>query len=222
MNNWCTKFGWGLMGYLFAVGALADCDFSDFPTMPEMKISILMDDASYNNKPMKLRSFSAGTSASNLVRYYKREWKDRFSESAFEPWQQISTLEGECLFTVQYGEAGDGSFGRLLISPPPDASGGMALGEGVVKPGDALVVSDLKTKDGRKDGRVTIITSERSVSELINFYHTEMTVDGWSLEQNFTEYGRAVMVFRRGVDEANVLITPAGDATQILVNEVEN
>lgn len=210
-----------LITLLVGVQATADCDFSDFPTMAEMKVSALMSDAQYNNRPMMVRSFSAGTSIDSVVGFYRRQWDDRYAESQFGPWQQISTLESDCFFTVQYAGAGEGAFGRLLISMVPESESNVELGVGVIKPGDALVVSDLLTDDGPKAGRVTVITSEQSVSELVNFYRTEMAMDSWSLEQSFSEGGGSVLVFRKGVDESNIVIMPAGDASQILINETE-
>ncbi len=208
-----------MLAYTAAVNA--DCDFSDFPTMTEMQVSSLMDNAQYNNRPMAVRSFTVNTSADAVAGFYRRNWKDRYSESAFGPWQQIGTLEDECFFTVQYGGAGDNAFGRLLIAKVPKSDSAGALGVGVVKPGGAMVVSDLLTSDGPKAGRVTIITSDQSVSELVNFYRTEMAGDNWSLEQSFNQAAGAVLVFRKGINENNIVIMPAGDATQILINEVE-
>lgn len=201
--------------------ASADCDFSDFPTMPEMKVSALMDNAQYNSRPLGVRSFSASVSADSVLGFYQRRWRDRSVQSTFGPWQQIGTLEDECFFTVQYGGAGENSFGRLLISKVPEGDIDTPLGEGVITPADGLVVSDMLTDDGPKQGRVTIITSEQSVSELVNFYRTEMAMDNWSLEQNFSQQGGTVLVFRKGIDENNIVIMPAGDASQILINEVE-
>lgn len=206
---------------IFSGVANADCDFSDFPTMVEMRISSLMDNAQYNNRPMAVRSFSADVTAEAVAGFYRRSWKDRYAESTFDPWQQISTLDGDCFFTVQYGGVGDGAFGRLLISKVPKHNSAGALGVGVVKPGGALVVSDMQTSDGPKAGRVTVITSERSVSELVSFYRNEMSRSNWSLEQNFEQAGGSVLVYRKGINENNIVIMPAGDASQILINEVE-
>ncbi|MBU2885285.1 hypothetical protein KO507_05850 [Gilvimarinus agarilyticus] len=189
--------------------------------MSEMKVSGLLNDAQYNSRPMTVRSFSANVSGEEVAGFYRRRWEDAFSESRFGPWQQIGTLADECFFTVQYGEAGGNAFGRLLISVVPSGESNAPLGQGVVKPSDGVVVSDLLTNDGPKEGRVTVISSEQTVSEVASFYQTEMTVDGWGLDQHFAERGGVVLVFRKGTDENNIVIMPAGDATQILVNEVE-
>ncbi|MDO6748348.1 hypothetical protein [Gilvimarinus sp. 1_MG-2023] len=189
--------------------------------MLEMRVSGLMDNAQYNSRPMTVRSFSANVSGEDLASFYRRRWKDAYSESRFGPWQQIGTLEDECFFTVQYGDTGGNAFGRLLISEVPTEGAGAPLGQGVIKPSGGTVVSDLLTDDGPKKGRVTVITSEQSVPEVASFYQTEMTTDGWGLDQRFAEGGGVVLVFRKGLDENNIVIMPAGDATQILVNEVE-
>lgn len=220
MSKWLIATALWLSPFA-ASSVIADCGFDDFPVMPEMKVSALMDDAQYNNRPLGVRSFSAEVSADSVLSFYQRRWRDRSVQSAFGPWQQVGTMEDDCFFTVQYGSAGDNSFGRLLISKVPEAEGDAPLGVGVTKPADALVVSDMLTDDGPKKGRVTIITSDQSVSELASFYRTEMAMDNWSLEQNFSQQGGTVLVFRKGVDENNIVIMPAGDATQILINEVE-
>lgn len=211
---------------VFFIGAceftMADCDFTDFPTMSEMRISTLMGNAEYNNKPMMIRSFSANASPGSLVEFYRRAWKDAVSESVFGSWQQISTLERECFMTVQYGNVSDDdTFGRLVISNLPSGEQTQLLGDDVLKTSDSIVVSDLKTKDGPKDGRVTVLTSGSSVSELVNFYRTEMSAKGWGLERSFTQSGGSVLIFRRGVNESNISIIPAGDSSQILINQVD-
>src|SRR5690606_39891095 len=88
-------------------------------------------------------------------------------------------------------------------------------------PSGTCVVSDTKTEDGTKKGRVTLLTSEGSVDQVAHFYRGQMQSNGWSIENDFREQGHVVLVFRKRLDESNIVITPAGDATQILINQVE-
>lgn len=204
-----------------ALVAKGDCDYDDFPKMVDMRINALMNDAMYNNRHITAYSFSAAVSTDQLVGFYQDRWRDEYAESEFEAWQQISHLDDDCLFTVQYAPVGDNTIGRLLMSLAPKSEVSTVLGAGVLQPGGALVVSDMITDDGPKKGRVTVLNAPMSVPEMTRFYHTEMSTAGWSLTSSFNQYGGAVLVFRKGLDESNIVIMPAGDVTQVLINEVD-
>jgi hypothetical protein len=124
--------------------------------------------------------------------------------------------------TVQYSEVPSaGAFGRLVISNEPKSNPDATLASDLRLPSGTFVVSDMKTEDGPKKGRVTILTSEGSVDQVAHFYRAQKLGDGWAVENEFREQGSAVLVFRKRLDESNIVITPAGEATQILINEVE-
>lgn len=204
--------------------AHADCNFDDFPLMPDMRVQTVMDNAVYNDRPIMVRNFNVDVSAEQVVRYYRQEWKDASADSALGVWRQISTLTKDCLMTVQYSEVpGAGAFGRLVISNEPKShlDPGGALASDLRLPSGTFVVSDMKTEDGPKKGRVTILTSEGSVDQVAHFYRAQKLGDGWAIENEFREQGSAVLEFRKRLDESNIVITPAGEATQILINEVE-
>jgi len=207
---------------LSALQAQAKCGFDDFPVMDDMSVRSIMDDANYNNRPMMVRSFSATASIDQVVSYYHKLWAKRYDDSVFGIWDQISTMGDDCLMTVQVAEeSADSSFGRLIISNPPTVVADSEVGTDLVAPADAVVVSDLKTNDGNKVGRISVLTLGESVREAAGFYTAEMQRDGWSLERNFSEQGGLVLMFRQGLKTSNILLVPAGDFTQVLINEVE-
>ena len=189
--------------------------------MDDMQVQIVMDNANYNNRPMKVRSFYAHSSNHEVITYYHRRWKDRYDDTAFGIWDQVTTLNDDCMMTVQVAAESDStSHGRLIISNPPTGNPRAELGEGVIAPAESVVVSDLMTEDGPKAGRVTMLTSSLSTAEVLEYYLNEMSSKNWHLERRFREGGHAVLVFRKGLDISNILVTPAGDMTQILVNGV--
>lgn len=205
-----------------ALFAYADCNYDDFPLMPEMRVQVVMDDAVYNDRPIMVRNFNIDLSATQVASFYRQKWKDASVDSELGVWRQISTLAKECLMTVQYSEVpGAGAFGRLVISNEPKSNLDTALASDLRLPSGTFVVSDMKTVDGPKKGRVTILTSEGSVDQVAHFYRAQKLGDGWAVENEFHEQGSAVLVFRKRLNESNIVITPAGDATQILINEVE-
>ncbi|OUR70952.1 hypothetical protein A9Q78_11440 [Methylophaga sp. 41_12_T18] len=201
--------------------AQANCDFDDFPVMDEMQVQSVMDDANYNNRPMMVRSFYADVSYQSVVNHYHKRWDKRYDDTAFGIWHQITTMTDDCMMTVQVTPQTDSdSHGRLIISNPPTIASTEPLGGDVIAPSDAIVVSDLTTNDGPKLGRITMLASSDSVSEVASFYQSEMVNKGWVSDRDFSEDGAKVLVFRNGLNVSNIVLIPAGDGTtQILINE---
>jgi hypothetical protein len=220
LNNFCRLLLSALM--VFTYRAYADCNFDDFPVMADMRVQVVMDNVVYNDRPMMVRNFNVEQSAEQVVNYYRRQWRDASVDSQVGAWRQISTLTKKCLMTVQYAEMpGAGTFGRLVISNIPNLNATGQLGTDLKLPSGTIVVSDTRMEDGPKKGRVTLLTSEGTVDQVVHFYRSQKLSDGWGLENEFREQGHAVLVFRKRLNESNIVITPAGDATQILINEVE-
>lgn len=200
-----------------------NCDFDDFPIMDEMKVQNVMGDANYNNRPMMVMSFLADARFRQVIEYYHKVWDERYDDTAFSVWHQVTTITDECMMTVQIA-AQDGleSSGRLIISNPLTGNFNARLGADLLAPTDTEVVSDLVTNDGPQKGRVSVLTSADSPSSVAAFYISEMQNKGWHLERDFTESGAHALVFRNGLNISNIVMLPTGDGkTQILINEVK-
>tara|TARA_R110002050_G_scaffold9504_1_gene33232 strand:+ start:380053 stop:380757 length:705 start_codon:yes stop_codon:yes gene_type:complete len=208
---------------LLNIGTVAaKCDFDDFPVMDEMALQSVMDDANYNNRPMMVQNFIADdVSYHDVVDYYHKIWDKRYDDTAFGMWHQISTMTNECMMTVQVAAQNNStpSVGRLVISNPPTSKEGDSVGEDVLTPPDSVVVSDLTTDDGPKKGRITMLSTAGSTSDVAGFYRNEMQHKGWTLDREFNEAESRVLVFRKGLNVSNILIIPAGEMTQVLINE---
>jgi hypothetical protein len=198
--------------------AHARCELDDFPRMDEMKLFSVLDDAIHNNRPMMVQGFIADHSMDAVIDYYHRKWKGRFNDSAYAQWYQVSTLTDDCLMTVQVAAHDDGSQGRLVISNVPTVSSDTPMGEGVLKPTDANVVSDLATVDGPKSGRVTLLAVGESPTEVAQFYRSNLAASGWQQQQDFRKDQAHVLVFRQGLNVMNILIMPSPEVTQVLIN----
>ena len=202
--------------------ASANCDFDDFPVMEEMAIQAVMDDAVYNNRPMMVHNFIADeASYHDVVDFYHKKWDQRYDDTAFGMWHQISTMTDKCMMTVQVAAQNNDtpSVGRLIISNPPTVDEHASVGEDVIAPPDSVVVSDLSTKDGPKKGRVTMLSTSESTRDVGQFYLNEMQRKGWAVDREFNEGESRVLVFRKGLNINNILIIPAGEMTQVLINE---
>ncbi len=200
----------------------ANCDFDDFPIMDEMTLQSVMDDAVYNNRPMMVRNFIADqASYHDVVDFYHKKWDQRYDDTAFGMWHQISTMTDKCMMTVQVAAQNNEppSVGRLIISNPPTVDETADVGEDVIAPPDSVIVSDLATTDGPKQGRVTMLSTSESTRSVSKFYLNEMQRKGWTLDREFNEGESRVLVFRKGLNMNNILIIPAGEMTQVLINE---
>ena len=212
-----------LLWLAVATSTQADCDFDDFPVMPGMRTNAVMEDASYNNRPMSIRGFNVDAGIKQVVAHYHRVWRKQYDDTVFGPWYQVTTLNNDCMMTVQVASDDDSSsYGRLIISNPPKGNPRASLGADILAPSDAVVVTDLLTDDGPKRGRVSVLASADSVDEVTQFYLTEMQQRGWGLDRQFSHSGNRVLVFRKGLKENNVLLAPTDDGmTQILINRVD-
>ncbi len=197
----------------------ADCDFSDFPKMWGMKLHSVIENSVHNNRPMMVKGFTVDSEFQEVIDFYHRKWKDQFDDSTIGPWHQVSTLTESCMMTVQVASMDDSAQGRLVISNVPTADPNEEIGKGLIAPSDAIVVSDLATQDGVKSGRVALLASSESPSEVRAFYQSSMASAGWSSDHSFAENDAHVLVFRQGLNVMNVLIMPTPDVTQILINE---
>ena len=200
----------------------ARCDFDDFPTMDDMEIQSIMEDANYNNRPMMVRQFLSDSTAKQVIAFYHEEWEERYDDTPFGEWYQVSTMANNCMMTVQISiEYPDSARGRLIISNLPTGNPNAGLGEDLLKPADTEVVSDLVTDDGPKQGRVSMLTSAESPRDVAAFYRSAMEAKGWHLERDFKQAEAHALVFRNGLDILNVVLVATKDGlTQILLNEV--
>lgn len=208
-----------VIGFMLSTAAVAgSCDFDDFPVMSEMSMFPVLGNAVHNNRPMMVKGFSADVTMEQVIEFYHKKWRGRSSDSVYAQWNQVSTLTDECLMTVQIAGNGDNSQGRLVISNVPTISADSAMGEGVIKPSDANVISDLITNDGPKNGRVTLMATGGSPAEVARFYQSSLSSWGWKQQQNFTKDGSRVLIFRKGLNVMNILLVPTPEFTQVLIN----
>ena len=212
----------GLFFFLICINVSASsCDFDDFPVPRGMDVYPILDNVIQNNRAILAKGFVAPShSVEDLQEYYKRRWDDRVLFTLYNSWKQIVTLRDDCLYTVQIGEQPDGALhGRLIMSPAPTGPVGN-LGEGLVLPRGAEVVSDTRMDDGPKRGRVAIISArDKSARGLGNFYKSKLAHRGWNLEQEFSEGGSVGLIFRKGLDTTNIVITQAIDGAQVVLQE---
>lgn len=205
-----------------ATVARADCDFDDFPLAPGMTTSRVSDSMQWNNLPMNVHLFRSELPLERVLGFYEQVWEDSVDTSTFGPWQQVTHIDEDCMLMVQVQGDANQSHGRLMLVNPPDAKAmQQPLGEGVPIPPDAAVVSDLKSQDRFRDGRLVMLASADTLEESVNWYLGELPRSGWTLERHTSQQNDATLIYSKGQEQLSVVFLRHGEFTQILLNRMD-
>ena len=196
----------------------ASCDWDEFPVANSMSLAPVLENTYHNRQSLGVKEFTTPDSVEVVERFYWRQWEAPIP-STVAPWKQLSKMITDtCFATVQYKLGDSGTVGRLIMSEFSANAAGKALGTGLLLPDDAIVSSDTIMDDGLKSGRVTLIATAMSSDEVVRFYTRGLRRQGWELEHRFNEEDGHVLIFRDGPALYNVLVIPAPDLTQVLIN----
>ena len=222
-TNRLTKILAGALLAALSLPCSASCDWDEFPVMKSMSLAPVLNNATHNRQTLAVKEFRTPDSVEALERFYWRKWEAPVP-SVVAPWKQLSKMITDtCFATVQYQVTDTGAAGRLVMSEFSANAAGDSLGAGLLLPDDAIVASDTLMDDELKSGRVTLIATSMSPDEVARFYIGGLRRQGWELEPQFNEQEAHVMIFRDGPALVNVLVIPAPDITQVLINtEIPN
>jgi hypothetical protein len=91
--------------------------------------------------------------------------------------------------------------------------------------GGSTVYNDIVSKDLGKTGRTLVMTNTFSADANASFYKSAMAGDGWvsvsDRKAKIEGSARLVQIWRRGLEEANVVIGTSSDQTSVVVNIVD-
>ncbi len=219
---------WGLclaagMGWVHAAPSCAS-----FPVPPNSRIVVVAQDMAVNGVPMSASELHTKQTPSDVMRFYRDEWKSR-SQRVVETneggWQTLASKDGNCFFTAQI-KAGVGSGTYALLGVTQLVTGTpRPRGDGFPKMGGSTVYNDIVSKDLGKTGRTLVMTNTFSADANASFYKSAMAGDGWvsvsDRKAKIEGSARLVQIWRRGFEEANVVIGTSSDQTSVVVNIVD-
>lgn len=207
---------------LSSVGARADCDYDDFPRMDRMLVSSLGSGVQWNHLPMNGQTFRVPASVDEVKGFYGRQWEEAVDYSEFNGWEQIFHLNEDCMMLVQVKRQNDRfSYGRFLLTNPPARNAGeIQLGSGMPVPPGAQVISDMKSDDKIREGRLVLLRVEDNLHATNAWYETELARQGWSLEQRSRQANGVVLNYSKGRELMSVGLLRHQDQTQVLVNRM--
>jgi hypothetical protein len=216
-----------LLASVASAGEMDDCP--DFPT-PPAKVQWVAPYMVFNGVPMSIKRFDSEQRPSDVLAFYRRAWpagpsgKAAVEEKA-DPWQVISAARGKCFFTVQVQASGSGSTGMLSVTRAPDRSRVVSPDRVLPMMMGSTVVNDIEHHDDGKSARTIVLSNTFSAESNADFYRQTLGDQGWkpvSSYQMTTKKGPGItLVMKRGLAEANLVISRSGSHTTVLANMVD-
>lgn len=222
-NKWP---GWLLSLLLLSVSIhiQAGCDFDDFPVHDSMDVFEIAGNTVFNGRVMGINGFHADVGPGDIIEFYHERWRDEFADSEWGPWYQVAHINDECMMMVQVAASEDGrSVGRLSILNPPrgNVGGKPQLPADIPALPGTVTVMDMANQDDFKLGRSWLITNSGTVADNYQFYLAEYRRKGWAEQMSQTRSDAAVLVFRRDLDEVNIIIQQGQSQTKVWITRVE-
>lgn len=212
----------------FAVAESLDCP--DFPE-PKAKLQWVAPYMLYNGVPMSVKRFDSEQKPADILAFYRRAWASATpaaapQEYSVDPWQTIAVMRGKCFFTVQVQPAGSGSTGLLSATSAPDKTRLVSSDKALPMMSGSSILNDIEHRDDGKTARTLLLSNGFSPDANLDFYRQNLGDQGWKAVSSYrmtTKKGPGItLVMKRGLAEANLVITSEGGKTMILANLVGN
>ncbi len=184
----------------------------------------LAEEMFVNGVPMKITHFKSRLSVDQVLNYYRNRWGEKFAESEFDGWQQISQYRNNYFITVQIKTAdvvidGQYTLGRLNISNF-DVKSAKEIKEFPML-NDSKIINNVETVDKDKSGRVLLFLNRQALEENAEYYKNHFTSKGWA--QTMAQQvglGARVYVFKKDKGEVTINIRSIEGGSSVMVNEV--
>jgi hypothetical protein len=200
----------------------------DFPAPKSARLQSVAQQMDFNDVPMSIRRFDSSDLPETILAFYRGQWasKEKMNAPIEYPlgkWKVIAALRESCFFTVQVMTDGrGGSTGFLGVSaPPPDKA---VVKDEVPMMTGSNVINDIAHRDGGKIGRTVLLSNNFSPDTNATFYRNAYTGQGWQVLNHYRleKPGSRgdVLVMKNGLREMSVTSVRQGEATQVLLNFV--
>lgn len=200
---------------------------------PGVKLQMVAEEMRINDVPTTIRAFSTKMSVDTVLTYYRNVWarlatanRPGFMENINGEWQLISTIEGECFTVVQVKILDGGAYGLIsMTTKPTNQTKLIKVGKDFpVLPG-SVVMNDFDYADGIRNARTIVLTNQSALTANVAYYRNEFKSRGWQVMTDKTTADKTspsyVMVMRKGLEEASVVISRTDGDVQVVANIVD-
>jgi hypothetical protein len=188
----------------------------------------------FNGFNVKSYTFTSSRGNKDIVKFYKKAWKDKIKTMHTPQWIYHTTFDGKFLTVVQVraqAQAKTGSFsgsskvtGLISVSEP-----GAIKEKDIVKvemfypmsPGTKKL-SDITATDMGKHSRTTVFDRPGSVGSNLAYFKTHFKDKGWGeVQENMAEamvreFGGSTLIMQQGGDELVISFIPDKGRTKVV------
>jgi hypothetical protein len=194
---------------------------------------MIAPDMRMNGMSTNIRAFNSALPVSAVLAYYRTLWAGLATnerpgslEQDMNEWKIISTVENECFTTVQVRPEVSGSYALVSVIKKPDPSARVEkVGANFPKLPGSKVLNDFEYADGVRNARTIVVSNKSNMAANVDFYRTELKSRGWVPvieRQPESVHGIShVMVLKRGLEEASIVMSPAEGQIQVVANIVD-
>ena len=188
---------------------------------PRSTLRPVAEELYINGVETRLSEFESKLSARQVLNYYRNHWDNRYAESDYGPWQQISRLQGAYFITIQVQDNEmAGSKGRISIMNTSVPK--RRVGSDVPLMNQSRVMNEVISKDKLSFSTIVLAVNPFAVEDNVEFYQQYFQQAGWkkTMDQFKQEKG-ATLVFNRDKLETTITITRIQGGSSVLINQVE-
>ncbi|MDB5764481.1 MAG: hypothetical protein JWQ21_3476 [Herminiimonas sp.] len=207
-----------------------EMDCPDFPE-PKARVQWVAPYMIYNGVPMSVKRFDSEQKPADVLAFYRQAWSAATASAApleytVDPWQTIAVVRGKCFFTVQVQAAGNnGSTGLLSATQAPDQTRIISSDKALPMMSGSTIINDIEHRDDGKTARTLLLSNSFSAETNAGFYRQTLGDQGWQAVNSYqmtTKNGPGItLIMKRGLAEANLVITRSGSSTNVLANLVD-
>lgn len=188
------------------------------------RVEMVLPQSNNNGMAMTVRAIDSDLGVPAVLAHYRELWKPLQTphrpgsmENDIPGWRVISTVHDRCFITVQVRPGAGGSHALVTVTRP---EAGPRVASGApnfpVLPG-SRIASNIASSDPVRNARTVVAFNAARVDTNREFYASGLGHEGWVLVTHRpvrTQAGAGhVLVLKRGVEEMNVVISPATDGS---------
>lgn len=177
----------------------------------------------HNGRSLAMATFATRQDVESVLEWYRTHWSQADTDPAFVEaqvgeWHVISRLSGDYNIVLQLrDDPSQGSRGLLSIMDVR-TRGQAAQRTTAGVPTDARILSDTRSSSLRGEAATRVLRSELQPAQAAASVLETFRTDGWSIASQAGDSAARVLLFARGGDTAEVVVTADARGGSLIVS----